>query len=214
MSSSSRVLRADELGVVKPIWWLDRGAGQAKDERKPPIEAHKPPPPVAEGERERIERDAYQRGFAEGNTVGKEQAAVEVRPMLERLSRTLAELASLRARMRGEAERDLVNLSIAIARRVLHRELTLDPESIGGLIKAALEKLESRELSRVRVHPDHATAVRAMLERFTSAQVEVVPDTTLNKGDVVFETAHGSLDASVDAQLREIERGLADRLHG
>jgi flagellar biosynthesis/type III secretory pathway protein FliH len=29
---------------------------------------------------------------------------------------------------------------------------------------------------------------------------------------VVFETERGNLDASVDAQLREIERGLADCL--
>jgi flagellar biosynthesis/type III secretory pathway protein FliH len=29
---------------------------------------------------------------------------------------------------------------------------------------------------------------------------------------VIFETRHGNLDASVDSQLQEIERGLADRL--
>jgi flagellar biosynthesis/type III secretory pathway protein FliH len=29
----------------------------------------------------------------------------------------------------------------------------------------------------------------------------------------VFETAHGNLDASIESQLQEIERGLADRLH-
>ena len=214
MSSSSRVLRADELDAVKPIPWLDRHNAPAKD-AKPRIELHKPAAaPVPEDERNRLEREAYQRGFAEGNGVGKEQAAVEARPLLERLSKSLAELAALRPRMRREAEQDLVKLSIAIARRVLHRELTLDPESIGGLIRVALDKLESRELSKVRVHPDHAAAIRAMLDRFTSVKVELIPDPALNKGDVLFETAHGALDASVDAQLREIERGLTDRLHG
>jgi len=214
MSSSSRVLRADELDAVKPIPWLDRDNAPAKD-AKPRIELHKPAAaPVPEDERNRLEREAYQRGFAEGNGVGKEQAAVEARPLLERLSKSLAELAALRPRMRREAEQDLVKLSIAIARRVLHRELTLDPESIGGLIRVALDKLESRELSKVRVHPDHAAAIRAMLDRITSVKVELIPDPALNKGDVLFETAHGALDASVDAQLREIERGLTDRLHG
>jgi flagellar assembly protein FliH len=90
--------------------------------------------------------------------------------------------------------------------------LTLDPESIGGLIKAAFDKLESRELSRVRAHPDQISTIRTLLDRYSSAKVEVVPDTTLNKGDVLFETVHGALDASVDAQLNEIERGLTDRL--
>ena len=107
----------------------------------------------------------------------------------------------------------LLKLSIAIARRVLHRELTLDPESIEGLIRVALEKLESRELCRVRVHPDQESAIRNALERFSNShKVELIPDPPLQCGDVLFETAHGNLDASIEAQLREIERGFADRL--
>ena len=37
-------------------------------------------------------------------------------------------------------------------------------------------------------------------------------DTSLLPGEVFFETAQGMLDASVDTQLREIERGLIDKL--
>jgi flagellar biosynthesis/type III secretory pathway protein FliH len=40
----------------------------------------------------------------------------------------------------------------------------------------------------------------------------VVPDAARELGCVLFETERGSLDASVDAQIEEIERGLADRL--
>jgi flagellar biosynthesis/type III secretory pathway protein FliH len=40
----------------------------------------------------------------------------------------------------------------------------------------------------------------------------VIPDPSRQPGDVVFETERGNLDVSVDSQLREIERGLADRL--
>lgn len=210
MSSTSRVLRADELGVVKPIWWRDGSA--VVDAPEPLVEAVKAPPPALEGDRDRVEREAHQRGFSEGTALGKQQASAELQPVLERLGKCLGELSSMRAKMRRDGEKDLVKLSIAIARRVLHRELTLDPESIEGLIKVALDKLESRELSRVRVHPDQEATVRALLHRYSSAKVEVAPDTTLNKGDVLFETAHGALDASVDAQLSEIERGLTDRL--
>jgi flagellar assembly protein FliH len=42
--------------------------------------------------------------------------------------------------------------------------------------------------------------------------VEVIADASREPGAVVFETERGNLDASVDAQLREIERGLADCL--
>ena len=164
-------------------------------------------------ERERTEREAYQRGFNEGKGVGREQAAAELQPVLDRLARTLAELSSLRSRIRKDAEGDLLKLSISVARRVLHRELTLDPESIEGLIRIALEKLQSRDLCRVRVHPDQEPAIRASMERFSNShKVELTPDPSMQCGDVLFETAHGTIDASVEAQLREIERGFADRL--
>jgi flagellar assembly protein FliH len=165
-------------------------------------------------ERERIERESYQRGFSEGRVIGREQAAAELQPVLDRLGRTLGELSSLRSRIRKDAEGDLLKLSVSIARRVLHRELTLDPESIEGLIRIALEKLQSRDLCSVHVHPDQAPAIRASLERFSNShKVELIPDPSLQCGDVRFETAHGAIDASIEAQLREIERGFADRLN-
>ena len=162
---------------------------------------------------ERIEREAYQRGFAEGQAVGKNQAAAEIGPVIERLSRSLAELGSLRSRIRRDAEKDLLKLSIAVARRVLHRELTLDPESIEGLIKVALDKLQSRDACRIRVHPEQEAAIRAALDRASnSSKMELIPDASLQPGDVLFETQHGTIDASIETQLREIERGFADRL--
>ena len=48
----------------------------------------------------------------------------------------------MRKRAAHEAEQDVVKLAIAIARRVLHRELTVDPDAILGLVKAALQKIE------------------------------------------------------------------------
>jgi len=94
----------------------------------------------------------------------------------------------------------------------VHRELTIDPESISGLVKVALEKLQSREVSRVRTHPEYEPVLRSLLDRFGASQMPVSADPSLQRGDVLFETPHGTLDASIESQLREIERGFADRL--
>jgi len=178
VSSTSKVLLPEELASVTPIWWRDSVAAPPSQLAPPAPPADAPAP--APADRERIEREAYQRGFADGKTLGKEHAAAEVQPVLERLSRCLSELSALRPRMRRDAEKDLVKLSIAIARRVLHRELTLDPESIEGLIKVALDRLESRELCTVRVHPDQEAAIRILLDRFSNAhKIEIISDKSL-----------------------------------
>jgi flagellar assembly protein FliH len=156
-------------------------------------------------------QESYQRGFREGETA----ARATLQPVLERLAHSIEALAGLRVRARREAEGDLLKLSIAIARRILHRELSVDPEAISGLIKAALEKVQQQEVHRVRVHPDLEPAVRRALENLAAGRiVQVTPDRGRLPGDVVFETQRGSLDASVETQLQEIGRGLADRLRG
>ena len=207
---SSRILKNAELSGVAPMAWRSTSTPPPAPQltKTPAVNAG-----TAEGpQEEEANKESYQRGFSEGRSVGHDQATVELQPVMDRLSRSLADLASVRSRVRKTAEADLLKLAIAIARRVLHRELTLDPGSIEGLIRVALEKLESRELCRVRVHPDQEPIIRTLLARFSAAPVELVPDPTLQCGDVMFETAHGTLDGSIEAQLQEIERGFADRL--
>jgi flagellar assembly protein FliH len=158
-------------------------------------------------------RDARAAAFREGESAGQSRAEAELRPVLERLARSIDEIGSLRARLRREAEKDLVRLALAIARRILRRELAVDPDALHGLVLGALEKLQSQEIARVRVHPAQAPVVEACLREHTGGtQVEVIADSSREPGAVIFETSCGNLDASVESQLREIERGLAERL--
>jgi flagellar assembly protein FliH len=128
-----------------------------------------------------------------------------------KLARTIEEITSLRQRYRHEAEQDVVGLALAVARRILHRELTVSPDALLGLVKAALEKLDTREVHRVRVSRQDAPLLLAFLEKMGLPQrIEVTPDPALAPGSVVLETTRGLLDASIDTQINEIERGFAD----
>jgi flagellar assembly protein FliH len=129
------------------------------------------------------------------------------------VGQTLASLAQTKRKLRQEGEVELLKLSLAIARRILHREISIDAEALHGLVHAAMQKLQNREISRVRVNPAGADAVRTALERIGAAPaIEISPDPSLKSGDIIFETQFGELDASIDSQLAEIQRGFADRL--
>lgn len=166
-----------------------------------------------ERETERRIQEGRQAGFQEGLAKAKAAAAGEMNALHERIGKTIAELAGLRPRLRLQAEADLLKLALAIARRILHRELAVDPQALHGLIQAALEKLRSEEICRVRIHPSQEPLFRSVLEHSPQARtVEFQADPTLDRGAAVFETTRGNLDASVETQLREIEQGLSDRL--
>jgi flagellar assembly protein FliH len=156
-------------------------------------------------------RAAYQQGFQEGQAAGRREMAAQVEAMNLQSSRSIEEMSGLRQRFRHEAEEDVVALAIAIARRILHRELTVAPDALLGLVKAALEKIEAREVHRVRVSRDDASLVQQFLEKMGPSQrIEVIADASLARGAVVLDTSRGALDASVETQLAEIERGFAD----
>jgi flagellar assembly protein FliH len=158
-------------------------------------------------------REAHTAGVREGEIAGRNRAAADMQPVIERLTRSIQEIANLRARLRHEAEADVVQLALAIARRVIRREMAADPDALRGLVMAALEKLQGQEISRVKVHPSHQAMVKSCLQQALSGGlVEVIADQSREVGSVIFETTRGNLDGSVDSQLQEIERGLTDRL--
>jgi flagellar assembly protein FliH len=159
------------------------------------------------------EQQARAAGLREGEAAAYEQAVARLEPVAEQLARTVADLAQSRRRLRREAEHDVVKLALAIARRIVLRELSVDPETIVGVVKAALEKIETREVDRLRVNPEDAEILRKQFQHLgQNLRLELASDPRLSRGSAVFETSRGNLDASVDTQLEEIQRGLVDRI--
>ncbi len=218
-SMHSKILRGEAALAAEPVLWKRAGAGgaagAAPGRAGDPRETAALQSRISELEREIEHREqaAFRKGADQGRAAAAQEAAAQLKPVLERFALTIHELSALRRQLRREAEGDLVKLAVAIARRVLRREITTDPDALLGLVKAALEKLEGREIERVRVHPADAEAVRQHLESTRSgARFEVLPEPRLERGAAIFETARGSLDASVETQLDEIQRGLVDRI--
>lgn len=210
---SSRIIRPEAGLEAAPIVWRASGVSitQTREAGKSLMAESR----VAEIQQEAEGRSkaAYQQGLAAGETAAQQRAQQKLDPVLHALNTMIGELSSLKKRVRAEAEDEAVKLAIAIARRVLYRELSTDPEAILGLVKAAFGKLSARETQRLRVSPSDAAVIqehRAKLQ--IPPGLEIASDGSLTPGSAIFETSRGDLDASVDTQLAEIDRGLTDAL--
>jgi len=158
-------------------------------------------------------RQAYETGLRAGDGAARKALEAETRAAIDRLTATIVDVAATRAEIIERAEADTVRLAIEIARRILHRELTVDVNALKALTKSALQKLQSKEIHRVRVHPGQEKLVRAsLLENGRGQGVEVIADPSLPPGGILFDIGRGVLDASVGTQLDEIARGLTDQL--
>lgn len=165
-----------------------------------------------EQELAQTEAAAYARGRREVESETHQHVSAAMQNTAERLAQSVKQLAELRPRLCKEAEADLLRLAMAVAQRILHRQLTIDPTALEALIRISLDRLGRQEQIRVRVSASLADPVRTLLGRLLERPVDVAADNTLEAGSLIFETSRGQLDASLHSQLDEIERGLIDRL--
>jgi flagellar assembly protein FliH len=214
---SSKLIRGQAI-LTEPIAWRRVSSAQAiggaiTSDGQSAGDISEPGVPGARTAADIEERvaAARQQGFEEGQAAIRQTFAAQVEAMQMKLARSIEELTGFRPRYRREAEQDVVALALAVARRILHRELTMAPEALLGLVKAALDKMEAREVHQVRVSRQDAARVRQFFEQMgLPHRVEVIGDASLAAGGVILESGRGILDASVDTQLAEIERGFAD----
>jgi flagellar assembly protein FliH len=140
-----------------------------------------------------------------------EQQAVQVKAAI---ADALEQFEKQRQVYYEKIEREVVELALAIAHKILHRESQVDPLMLAGIVKVTLEKLNAGTEVRVRVHPNAGSEWRHYFSCHMQSRVapEVVDDPSLPLERCVLETSLGQTELGVEPQLKEIERGLLDLL--
>jgi flagellar assembly protein FliH len=110
-------------------------------------------------------------------------------------------------------EAEVVQLALAIAAKILHRESQVDPMLVATLVRIAIEKLREGSSVIIRVSPARVASWKAYFAAQPGmARVEVVEDAQLNDHDCQLETELGSANFGLDTQLKEVEQGFFDLL--
>jgi flagellar assembly protein FliH len=113
----------------------------------------------------------------------------------------------------SRVEAEVVQLALAIASKVLHREAQVDPMLVAALVRVAVDKLHDGSNVSVRVSPAQAEKWTAYLANpLNGSTIAVIEDTHLGPDDCILETDLGSANFSIDAQMKEIEQGFFDLL--
>jgi flagellar assembly protein FliH len=174
-----------------------------------PEPAAEPDPAEHQARLAALERDAFAKGFAQGERAGAEAARERGEAMLRRLTQTIDDLMALRTQMIHQTERQMVQLALAVARRVVHREVSLDQDLLVAMARVALERLGESAHVTVRFHPEEFEAISAARAGdWSGAAVTVVADPRVGRGGCRVESEFGTMDAGVDAQIQELARAL------
>jgi flagellar assembly protein FliH len=156
-----------------------------------------------------VEKQAFEQGYAEGERIGKQMGEAMVESICKRYEKSLAEFAASHKQMAEAMEVQTVKLALEIARKIVQRELTMDPDLIAALAAVALKRLSSHQSITLRVSRQDFERVRGAVGNLNSA-VTVKEDPVLERGDYVIETGQTHLDGRISSQIETIGRALLD----
>jgi len=154
------------------------------------------------------EAKAREVGRMEGENTARSKYEDELRKQREKLAESVQQFQAERNSYFENIESEVVQLALAVARRILHREANVDPELLAGLVRYTLEKLRDGTRVKIRVNP----AESATMQKQFGMKAEVIADSSIAEGSCVLVTEIGTTAISVDEQLKEIECGLMDLL--
>lgn len=160
-----------------------------------------------------IREDASQQGFKEGREEGREVAAQKAAGTLKSLEQVLAGALAEKESVVAACERQMLDLSIAIAKKVVRAEITVNPEVIERTLRQALARMSERDSITVYVNLVDLEKVTKrkseILKRLDpGSRVTIVEDENIEPGGLVIQTALGNIDATVSGQELEIDKIL------
>jgi flagellar assembly protein FliH len=166
------------------------------------------PPPLSD----RVvaaDRDGYARGFAEGQRLGEHAASGQAQEVVGRLVSTIESVIALRGQVLRKAEHDLVKLALAMAERVLRRQVEAERDLLVVMARAAIDRLGENVTATIHLNPeDYAAATDGRAPTDDTSNVQVVADPQVPPGGCLVRSPFGVIDAGLDTQVRELSEAM------
>lgn len=168
---------------------------------------------------EALEREAYEKGFNAGEKAGYEFGRKKAEVLFSGIEGVLNELSTFKQSLFSRCEREMVELSLSIAKKVIQRETAIKEDGVLDCLRAALRAVVAGGQIAIRVNPkdlDIINANRAELTRFSGAAkgMSVESDETISRGGCAISTNFGEIDATIETALQEVEEKLNDAYSG
>jgi len=168
-----------------------------------------------------------------GHEAGYEAAINEMHKAVDSISMAfksgLEDIASLKDRILSQAEDDIVQLTIAIARKLVCRELEQHPDTIVAIVKEAVKvatrhavSVHGKEIT-IEVHPDDYITleqyISQLMEHVSSAgtaarhavPIRIEENSALTPGGCVVMTDTNLIDMSFEARVESILRAFSNQ---
>lgn len=166
------------------------------------------------------QKEGYSVGEAKGISAGEQAAAEEIKfdwnNLMKESEMLVNELQSSRMGIIKSSEEEILKLAIAFAKTIIKTEPLIQPEIVLNNISEAINKVAEVDKIVMRVNMRDKSMCEDHKNKFLSrlssvSELIITEDPNLSPGGIKIETSVGTIDASIEAQTRELEKALIEK---
>lgn len=167
------------------------------------------------------ERSLVSRAQQEAHTIkelasreGYQQGLKKAQEEVEKLTSAISEFLSLRDEMYEEFYPHVMEISLAIAKKIIKKEVEMSPDVLKNVIMETLEELNSdAQKVEIKVNSDDVELAKKSLPELiasygSSVRMMVTGDDTVEKGSCVIIANNGVIDANFRTQLNVLQNAF------
>jgi len=158
---------------------------------------------------------ARDKGREEGKEAGYAEGKAEVERLIARTQTMLERAQDKRGEILAETEKEIIDLVLMIARKVIKVISENQENVIISNVVQALRKVKSKGTCLIRVNMDDLALATEHKQDFIklvegAKDIQILEDTTVDKGGCIIETDFGEIDARISSQLAELENKILE----
>ncbi|MBN8554432.1 MAG: hypothetical protein J0L93_03215 [Deltaproteobacteria bacterium] len=156
---------------------------------------------------------ARQEGRRQGAHETESRMMQPLNAALENVENLMDELSRFRRELFKEAEVEVLELIRAVSKRILNRELQIQPDQLKEIVAKAVELIERQRKVFIRISPIDlqmfSEAKKDFLQRFKGLEeVEVHADSSLPKGQALVKSKTLEIDVNIENMVDHLLQKL------
>jgi flagellar assembly protein FliH len=166
---------------------------------------------------ERLEQEAYEKGFAQGEKDGFELGEKKAVKIIANIEKLFNEISGFKQDLIKENEKEILDLIFAVVEKIVHNEVRQNETAIKETIVDALDMAVEKSKIIFNVNPDDYDFVEKLRPDLFRQNNEiksiiVTSDPAISRGGCFLETPRGNIDATIESKLEKIYQSFQETI--
>jgi len=159
--------------------------------------------------------DTYQEGFKKGVKDGYRHAIDRLESATGSVRKAVEDMKEMQNTLSMEAEKNIMSLAMAMARKIVGNEISTNPKTLGQVIDKTLKQIETNRKMTLRLNPVDLKVIQdskiiLSTVKNHSKYLNIESDDMVSRGGCIVETGSNILDARIEKQFQEMEHLIAE----